>query len=168
MRFTRQSRPHSVPDIGVVVETKDSISFWQRLGELVTVALCEAADGNDGSCSASFLQITRRQQGIDGVLFGRLDETEGVDDHSIRFSGIGHQLEAAAIQLSGKLFGIDFIASTTERDQVHRRGLGAHRTVAVSPNGGCCGLKHGRPSMTDIDMNHGFPVSRRPKRLHSL
>jgi len=166
VRFADQSRPHSVPDIGVVVETKDCISFWEGLGELATVALCEAADGNDGSGSASLLQITRRQQGVDGVLFGCLDETAGVDDHRISVSWIGHQPEAAAIQLRRKLFGIDFIASATQRDKVHRRGLRARRTMAVSPNGGCCRLKHGRPSMTDIDMNHGVPVSRRLPRLH--
>jgi hypothetical protein len=152
--------------MGVVVETKDCISFWEGLGELVTVALCKTPDGNDGSGSASLLQITRRQQGIDGVLFGCLDETAGVDDHRISFSWIAHQPEAAAIQLCGKLFGIDFIASTTQRDQVHRRWLRVRRTMAVSPNGGCCGLKHGRPSMTDIDMNHGVQVSGPLTRLH--
>jgi hypothetical protein len=160
--FTGQGSPKAVGNVGVVVKAEDGISFRQRLGQLAAVALRETSDGNNGSCSPSVLEIAGCQQSVDRVLLGRLDETAGIDDHSVCLVWISYQLEVIVIQLCGKLFGIDFVASATQRDKVHRRGLGVCRTVTGSPNDGRCGLKHGRPSMTDVEMNPGFPVGRWP------
>jgi hypothetical protein len=160
--FTVQSSPKAVGDMDVVVKAKDGISLRQRFGQLATVALRETSDGNNSSCSPSLLEIAGCQHSIDRVLLGRVDETAGIDDHGVGLAWISYQLEATAIQLRGKLFGIDFVASATQRDKVHRRGLGACRTVAGSPNDGRCGLKHGRPSMTDVEINQGFAVGRSP------
>src|SRR6186997_3641609 len=95
--FTRQGGPKPVGDMGVVVKAKDGVSFRQGLGQLATVTLREASDGNDGLRSSCFLQIARRQQRIDRVLLGRLDKTAGVDQHSIGLTWIGHQPEATAL-----------------------------------------------------------------------
>src|SRR5512133_3441832 len=94
--FTRQGGPKPVGDMGVVVKAEDGVSFRQRLGQLATVTLREASDGNDGLRSSCFLEIARRQQRIDRVLLGRLDETTSVDQHSIGLSRLGHQPETTA------------------------------------------------------------------------
>ena len=67
-------------DVGVVVEAEHRVGLGQRLGELLAVPLGQAADGDDRLGAAAVLEVGRREQGVDRVLLGRLDEAAGVDD----------------------------------------------------------------------------------------
>ncbi len=131
-------------DVGVVVEAEDRVGLGQRLGQVLAIALGEAAHGDDGLGPAAVLhlQVRRLEQGVDGVLLGRLDEAAGVDQDRVGVLRIGDQHEPARLEASGQLLGVDLVARAAERDDrdlERRRGLdggglgfgGGHRTVSM-------------------------------------
>ena len=138
-------------DVGVVVEAQDGVGLRQRLGEVLAVALGQAADGHDGLGTAAGLlqlglEVGRLQQRVDRVLLGRLDEAAGVHDHGVGVGGVVDEQEAVGLEPAGELLGVDLVAGAPER---HHRDRG--RSADVSSGRGA-----------DVRSSHGHPEYDRP------
>jgi hypothetical protein len=68
--------------LGVVVEAEHRVGLGQALGQLGAVALGEAADGHDLR-PARRRRVGGREQRVDGVLLGLLDEPARVHDDDV-------------------------------------------------------------------------------------
>ena len=86
VRLAGHDRAQPRGDVGVVVEAEHRVGLGQRLGEVLAVALGQAADRHDGLGAAVLLEVGGLEQRVDGVLLGRLDEAAGVDDDGV---GVG-------------------------------------------------------------------------------
>jgi hypothetical protein len=131
-------------DVGVVVEAEHRVGLGQRLGEVLAVALGEAADGDDGlglaTVSRGGLQVGGLEEGVDGVLLGGLDEAAGVDHDGVGVLGVLDEDEATGLEPPGQLLGVDLVARAAEGDDGHlQRGRGGqglvfsggHRTASM-------------------------------------
>ena len=142
----RDDRAQLGRDVGVVVEAEHCVRLGQRLGEVLAVALGQAADGDDRLGPAPVpggrLQVGRLEQGVDGVLLGRLDEAAGVDHDGVGVLGVLDQDEPAGLEAPGELLGVDLVAGTAQGHDRHlQRGgrldgrgrdlSGGHRTVSM-------------------------------------
>ena len=100
------------PIVGVVVEAEHRVGLGQRVGELVAVALGQAADGDDlappESAAASrvsmesFLAASMKPQ----VLTSTTSASSVVD-----------QLPAGGLEPRGELLGVDLVARAAQGDQ---------------------------------------------------
>ena len=74
-----------------VVEAEHRVGLGELLGELLAVALGQAADRDDllGAPSV-MLEVGRLEERVDGVLLGLLDEAARVDDRDI---GLGRVVD---------------------------------------------------------------------------
>jgi len=70
-------------DVGVGVEAEHRVGLWQRVGELAAVAFGEAAHG-DNLLSG----VGSREQRVDRILLGGVDEAAGVHDHDVGVAGL--------------------------------------------------------------------------------
>ena len=159
-RLAGQDRAQPGGDVGVVVEAEHGVGLGQRLGELLAVALGQAADRDDGPGAAGLLEVGGGEQGVDGVLLGGLDEAAGVDHDGVGVLGVVDEAEAAGLEPTGELLGVDLVAGAAEghqRDGVRgsgARGCSSHvaaeyagraRHGANTPaGGGAGGWVHGR------------------------
>ena len=145
----RHDRPQLGGDVGVVVEAEHGVGLGQRLGEVLAVALGQAADRDDGLGAATVacggLQVGSLEQGVDGVLLGGLDEAAGVDHHRVGVLGVLDEDEATRLEPSGKLLGVDLVAGTaqghdSDLQRNDRAGVGwhlcgGHRIVSMPVQG---------------------------------
>ena len=127
-----QDRVQPGADVLVVVEAQDRVGLRQRLGELLAVALGQAADGDDGlglPARVLRLGVRRGDQRVDRVLLRGLDEPAGVDHRDVRAVGILDQIPAVGREPAGQLLGVHVVAGAAQRDQGHgaARGRGGSR-----------------------------------------
>ena len=131
----RQDRAELGGDVRVVVEAEDRVGLGQRLGEVLAVALGQAAHRHDRLRGAVGLEVGRREQGVDGVLLGRLDEAAGVHHHRVGVLRVVDEPETAGLEASGELLGVDLVAGAAEGHQRDGgRGVfgdGSHERVRV-------------------------------------
>ncbi|CAM5733196.1 hypothetical protein SMICM304S_02975 [Streptomyces microflavus] len=106
-----------VGDVGVVVESEDTVRLRQGLGEVLAVALGHAADGDDGLGAAVLLEIVGFEQGVDGVLLGGFDEPTGVDDCDIRVGGILDEVPAVRCQAACQLLRVHLVTGAAKSDK---------------------------------------------------
>ena len=71
-------------------------------------------------CVPGVLEVGRGQQRVDRVLLGRLDEAAGVHHDGLGVLGVLDEPEAAGLEPSGELLGVDLVAGAAERH--HRDG----------------------------------------------
>ena len=125
-----QDRPEPAGDVGVVVEAEDRVGLGQRLGEVLAVALGETADRDHGPGGPLGLQVGGLEQRVDRVLLGGLHEAAGVDHHRLGLAGVVDEPEAARLEPSGELLGVDLVARAAQGDhgdggqRGRRRGRG--------------------------------------------
>ena len=124
-------------DVGVVVEAQDGVGLRQRLGQVLAVALGEAAHRDDRLRAAGLLEVGGRQQGVDGVLLGRLDEAAGVDHDGVGVVRVVDQLEAAGVQPAGELLGVDLVAGAAQGHQGDGHGGGGAGVVTAAKGSRC-------------------------------
>ena len=114
----RHDRPQAGRDVGVVVEAEDRVGLGERLGEVLAVALGQAADCDDGLGAAAVtggrLEVGRLEQRVHRVLLGGLDESAGVDHDRVGVLGVVDEHEAAGLEPSGELLGVDLVAGAAE------------------------------------------------------
>ncbi len=115
--LTGQDRAQPGRDVGVVVEAEDGVGLGQRLGEVLAVALGQAADRDHGPGAPRPLEVGGRQQGVDRVLLGGLDEATGVHHDRLGVLGVVDQPEAVGGEPPGELLGVDVVARAAERHQ---------------------------------------------------
>ena len=117
-----------VGDVGVVVEAEHRVGLGQRRrrarspyrsARQPTATTAWVPDGA--------LQVGSGEQGVDGVLLGRLDEAAGVHHDGLGVGRVVDQAEAAGLQPPGQLLGVDLVAGAAERHQRDGRG-GSHRS----------------------------------------
>lgn len=127
----------AVGDVGVVVESEDTIRLGQGLGEVLAVALGHAADGDHGLGPAVVLQIIGFEQGIDGVLLGGLDESTGVDDGDIRVGGILDELPAVRCQAACELLRVHLVTGAAKSDKGDGTAFGHGLKTTLSQHSPC-------------------------------
>ena len=86
------SRP-GARDVGVGVEAEHRVGLGQLVGQLLAVPLGQAADRDHGAGPAGLLQRGGREQRVDRVLLGLLDEAAGVDHGDV---GVGRVVDQRA------------------------------------------------------------------------
>ncbi len=94
------------------------------VGQLLAVALGQAADRDDGLRGAVGLEVGGLQQRVDGVLLGGLDEAAGVDHHRLGVGRVVDQPEPAGLEPAGQLLGVDLVAGAAQRHQRDRGQVG--------------------------------------------
>ncbi len=133
--LTRQDRPQLGSDVRVVVEAEHRVGLGQRLGEVLAVALGQAAHRHDRLRGPVGLEVGGLQQRVDGVLLGRLDEAAGVHHHGVGVLGLVDQPEPPGLEAPGELLGVDLVAGAAERHQSDGGqgvfGDGSHERVRV-------------------------------------
>jgi hypothetical protein len=97
-------------DVGVVVEGDDRTGLWQRVGELVAVALGHATRGDHFGPG-----VGGGQQRVDGILLRRVDEATRVDDDDVWV--VVAQLPTGSLKSRGQLLGVDLVARAAQGDQ---------------------------------------------------
>ncbi len=122
-------RAEPVGDVGVVVEPEDGVGLRQLVGELDAVALGHAPDGDDGPHRAVTLEIRGREQGVDGVLLGLLDEAARVDHHGLRGARVVDEEEPTHLEARGQLLGVDVVAGAAEGGDVDGARGCSHRAI---------------------------------------
>ena len=128
-----EDRAQAGRDVGVVVEAEDGVGLGQRLGEVLAVALGQAAHGDDGAGAAVLLEVGGGEQGVDGVLLGRLDEAAGVDHDRLGVLGVVDEAEAVGGEPSGQLLGVDVVAGAPEGHQGDRDVSGSWSSTSSMP-----------------------------------
>ena len=108
-------------EVRVGVEAEHGIGLGQALGQLRAVPLGQTAHG-DHLGPRLFRDVRRREQGVDRVLLGLLDEAAGVDHDDVGGSAtvVGvevDQLPAASGEPPGELLGVDLVAGAAEGEQ---------------------------------------------------
>ena len=118
----RHDRAQPRGDVGVVVEAEDRVGLGQRLGEVLAVALGQAADGHHGLRPAVLLEVGGLEQRVDRVLLGGLDEAAGVDQDGVGVLRVGDEHEAVGLEPAGELLGVDLVAGTAQGHHRHVEG----------------------------------------------
>ena len=104
-------------------EADDGVDLGQRGGELVAVALGHAA-GHDQARSR-LAGVAEREDGVDRLLAGGLDERAGVDDDEIGAVGVVGGHETVREEARHDLVGVDRVLRTPQR--LDPEGLCTHR-----------------------------------------
>jgi hypothetical protein len=115
--LTVEDGPQPPGDVGVVVEPQHRVGLGQRLGEVLAVALGQAAHRDDRLRRTPGLEVGGLEQRVHRVLLGGLDEPTGVHDHGLGLGGVVDQAEPAELQPAGQLLGVDLVAGAAEGDQ---------------------------------------------------
>jgi hypothetical protein len=95
---------HEVVEIG---EPEKQIDLRHLRLQLIFVALHQAPDGHDSFHVARLLEPGGFEQGVDGFLFGGVDEPTGVDEHHVGAGQVGRERRPVAHQVSHEPLGID-------------------------------------------------------------
>ena len=114
----REDRLQVRAHVAVGVEAEHGVGLGQLVGELLAVALGEAADGDDLLRAAAVaLEVGGLEQRVDGVLLGLLDEAARVDDGDVGLGRVVDETPALREQPTGQLLGVDLVARAPEGDE---------------------------------------------------
>ena len=96
-----------------VGEAGDGVDLRKGGGELRARPLGEApGDDQAGALAAG---VRQREDRVDRLLAGLLDEGAGVDDHEVGVGGVVDRLHAVGQQLADQLVGVDLVLRAAER-----------------------------------------------------
>ena len=116
--------------VGVGVEPQHGVGLGQLVGELLAVALGQAADRDDLLRPGVPLAGGGLEEHVDRVLLGLLDEAAGVDHRDVRVVGVVDEQPPLGGQAAGELLGVDLVAGAPQGHQgdaaLRRRAHGAH------------------------------------------
>ena len=156
-------------DVGVVVEAEHRVGLGQALREVGAVPLGQTAHRDDRLRAAGLLEVGGREQRVDGVLLGLLDEPAGVHDDGVRVGRVCDEGEPARRQPARQLLGVDLVAGAAqghERDGVGHRALSMTRASLDVGITGPPGIPtpsdaHDRritiPKVREASLDHGWP-----------
>jgi hypothetical protein len=82
------NRGQSVANVGVSVETQNRIRLGEIRRKLLAVALSHTSDSYDSFDSSLGLEIVRREQSVNRILFRCIDETARVNHDGVCGLGI--------------------------------------------------------------------------------
>ena len=105
----------------------DGVYFGDVLLDLVAVALDEAAGDDDalGFAAVLLLVLDHLEDGIDGLLFGGVDEAAGVDDDDFCVFGPGGELGSVVVEEAHHDLRVDEVLGAAEGDEAYfGTGLG--------------------------------------------
>ena len=101
------------------------VDFGDVGADLVAIALDQAAgyDETLGAAAVGYFVLDHLEDGVDGFLFGAVDEGAGVDDEDVGVFGAGRELGAAAMEQAHHDLGVDEVFGAAERDEAYRGGF---------------------------------------------
>ena len=111
---------HSVDglyDAAVAAGAENAIHLGKLREDLVLIALGKAARHEDLAHLTSTFKLRHLQNGVDGLAFGAVDKTAGVDDHHIGTGLVLLQLHARIAAQGHHLLHIHEILGTAKRNK---------------------------------------------------
>ncbi len=96
-----------------VPEAHHGVDLGQLGGQLVAVALGQAAGDHQAGAVAPV--VGQRQDGVDRLLAGLVDERAGVDDHDVGGGGVVGLGEPVGDQAAVELVRVDLVLGAAER-----------------------------------------------------
>ena len=113
-------------DVGVVVEAEHRVGLGQRLGEVLAVALGQAADGDDGLGAAAVLALrSAASSSVSTESFLAASTKPQVLTTTVSASsGSSTSTEAAGLEPPGQLLGVDLVAGAAEGHHGDLEGAG--------------------------------------------
>jgi hypothetical protein len=69
----------SLRDTRVRVKSKNSISFWKCLCQLIAIPLSHTPDSHDGKKFPIYLELMSLKQGVNRILFCSVNKATGID-----------------------------------------------------------------------------------------
>ena len=102
----------------------DGVHFGDALADFVAVALDQAADDDELFGRARGFVAGHFEDGVDGLLFGGVDEAACVDDEDFGFLRMRGQARAGAVQQTHHHLGVNEVFGTAQRNKAHGRGSG--------------------------------------------
>jgi hypothetical protein len=112
-------------------ETGDRIGLGERLGQVGAVALGQAP--RDHQLGRRGLSVGQREDHVDRLLAGVLDEGAGVDDDQVGVVGRGGGNEPVGEHRPGQLVRVDLVLRTAQR--LHPKGAGHPRKATGTRSG---------------------------------
>jgi hypothetical protein len=115
------------------------VYFRDVLLDFVAVALDEAAGYYDalGFAAVLLLVLHHLEDGVHGLLLGRVDEAAGVDDDDFGVFGPGGELGSVVMEEAHHDLGVDEVLGAAERDEAYfGAGLGRDFLGYIIENGG--------------------------------
>ena len=101
----------------------DRIDLGDVLLDLVAVSLDQATGDDEalGFASVGGLVLDHFEDGVDGLLLGRVDEAAGVDDEDFGVLGVGGDVAASLVEHAHHHFGVDQVLGAAEGDEADFR-----------------------------------------------
>ena len=100
-------------NVVIRARAKHAVDLRHLVHDLLLIALRETAGDEDLPDTALLFERAHRQNMVDGLFLGRIDETAGVDDHQLRPIGIRQNFISGLPQQIEHLLGVDLIFGTT-------------------------------------------------------
>ena len=106
-------------DVGLLFQRQDLVGFLGQLAAQIDfVALRQAARNDHPSAAPALPQAVGLQDGVDGLLLGRADESTGVDDDDIGFERLSREAVVVALQQSQHALGVHRVLGAPQADEV--------------------------------------------------
>ena len=109
-----QSSLHRQDDIGIASGAADGVHLRHLLENFLLIPFHQTAGGDESFQLPFFFQPSLFQNGVDGLLFGFVDKSTGVDNGHIGLAEILHDLHSLPAQQRQHLLGIDQILGTAQ------------------------------------------------------
>ena len=136
VRLPRQDRAQPGGDVGVVVEAEHGVGLGQRLGEVLAVALGQAADRDDGLGARRSALRSAASSSVSTESFLAASTKPQVFTTTVSASaGVVDQPEAVGLEPAGELLGVDLVAGAAEGHQGDRQRGRASVSGGVSRHG---------------------------------
>jgi len=95
------------------------VHFRDALADFVAVALDEAAGDDEFFRPPRGLVAGHFQDGVDGLLFGRVDEAAGVDDEDFGFLRMGGEAGSCTVEQTHHHLGVDEVLGAAQGNKAH-------------------------------------------------
>ena len=97
----------------------NGVNFRNVLLDFVAITLDEAARDDELAGVALSLEASHLEDGVDRLLFGRVDKAAGVDDEDLGIFGTRSQVCAGAVEQAHHDLGVDEVLGTPRETNLH-------------------------------------------------
>ena len=105
----------------VLAHAKEQIHLGDFLAQRLFIALHQAARGHQQFAFAGFLVFRQRQDGINALLLGRVDETAGVHDQDVRLLLVCGNAVTGVFQYAEHQLGIHGVFAAAKGNDAYRQ-----------------------------------------------
>ena len=106
-----------VGDLLAVGDAEDGVDAVEAFLELGAVPLGEAAGDDDGLEATLAFEVDHGADGVQGLLFGGLEEAAGVDDDDVGLLVVGAEVEPTLGEVAQEDLAVDEVLGAAEGDE---------------------------------------------------